>query len=415
MRTKYQRTLRLGFLIVLSLLPVALGQAIPIFYTCFPGCGLDTNDGLTPATAKQTIKNALQACEALVPGGGGSNNACHIHVISPPWFPGSGPHVMGMWDSSPSSFQMLGPFDKNYAHPPAGWFRQLALVIDCEDGTPANFPSGPECVWMNGPSGTTRTPMLQLSGTNVPIRVQGFFFGGCVPLEESVDSSGNAFANAQTNNVMFTDSTFQVNQAPGCGPGVLLGQSGFGDEFRDSVIGGNLKEVYAISTATRDASGSVMYTIGQHDIPARNEFGGASIVFVSGVADQTFDMICRVAQTTPTSVTCKGVGAAATSTGGHLFSERSRSLLQYSSHGFTLDNVLLSGVGLGAITGPYCQSFTVIAHDSPTSESLSDDDAQFWANGKGQLVWQECGGIIVIGNAMMADNGKKTTTLRWVQ
>lgn len=416
MSFKPQRALRLGFLIVLSFLPAALGQAIPNFYVCFPGCGSDTNNG-SQSSPKQTIKSALQACEVIVPiaSATANNNACHIHVISPPYFPGSGPHIMGMWDSTPSPFRMLGPYDKNYANPPVGWFRQIALVISCEDGASANFPSGPECDWFNGTVGVTRTPVLQISGTNVPIRFHGFAFNGCVPLEESVDSSGNPWSSAQVGNVIFTDSTFGVNQVPGCGPGVLLGQGGFADEFRDSVISGNPKEIYAVSTATRDAAGNVTYVIGQHDIPAKNEFGGGSIVFVSGVDDQTFNMICRVTQVSASSVTCKGSAAAATSSHGHLFSERSRSLLQYSSHGFTLDNVLLTGVGLAAITGPYCQGFTVIAHDSPLSESLAEDDAQIWANGKGQLVWQECGGITIVGFPMMSDNGKNSTGLRWVQ
>jgi hypothetical protein len=110
------------------------------------------------------------------------------------------------------------------------------------------------------------------------------------------------------------------------------------------------------------------------------------------------------------------IEAAVTSRGGHLFSERSRRVLQYSTHGFTLENVLLTGGGIGSLTGPGCMGFTVIIHDGPLSEGLPADDAQIWRNGLNQPVWTYCGGLSIIGNPYPADPlGPNVETNRWVR
>src|ERR1019366_4023885 len=117
--------------------------------------GLDTNDGLSPATAKLTWD---RACTALT---GGSN--------SPPLTCGQGTiYVIGSVAANTDATKgrwLMGLTDVNYASPPTGWYRSSgALRTICVGGNNSVYANGSVATCtVSGGSSTPGIPGLWLS------------------------------------------------------------------------------------------------------------------------------------------------------------------------------------------------------------------------------------------------------------
>jgi len=194
--------------------------------------GLDSNDGLSWGTAKQTIFTALKALP------GGSPN--------PPTAGGGTVYVAQGSSANPNAnagIWIMGGYDPKYKNPPPGWLRATAPLqivgANCSSAI-SNSAAGPQCSVAAGGGTDANHPAVWMSGTATTIRFKdlGFAYPG-VGIRLGTTSTGDRTGVGGVQNVTFDNVSANLNQIAGNGPTVDIGSNCFNIWFTGSTFSGN--------------------------------------------------------------------------------------------------------------------------------------------------------------------------------
>lgn len=315
--------------------------------------GSDSNDGLSPATAKLTWDGA---CAALY---GGSNSApltCgkgDIYVIGSP--AANTDATKGRW--------LLGPSDVNYASPPAGWYRWSGpLRTICAGGPNPGYANGSvSTCTITGGSSTPGIPGLWLSNlTNFEddhIAMQQYLG---TPVRIGMDSTGNRNLGAVSSVYLHGIGINFGTCALGQGPGIDIGSLSFYNYIDHASITGCSAEDF-IGTLSR-TSGTVTFitTAASNGSSGTNDYVVGEMATVTNSTDPTFNgsfVVTAVSGSPQTHVQWTQALPDSTSAYGELFNYHSYAIAMNPGTGsggealFLSDSVLNSGGGVWFVSG----------------------------------------------------------------
>jgi hypothetical protein len=195
--------------------------------------GNNSNDGLSPGSAKLTVYAALIALS------GGS--------AGPPLQAGSGTLFLtadvGVGASDGGGLRFVGNGSAEYASPPTGWMRApSALYVHCYSNTSVGlFSSGPTCHESWGSGGTM--PAVWINGSAGSITFDGFdwhYQGTAIRL--GINSSGNHNADGAQSIHFKNFSASGGGSALGWGPQIDIGTNVFWCYFDDAAVIGSIEQ-----------------------------------------------------------------------------------------------------------------------------------------------------------------------------
>lgn len=274
--------------------------------------GNDSNDGLSPGTAKLTVVAALKA----LPGGSSTNAGVGTVLISGS-VNASTTSTCGIW--------LMGVADPNFSSPPACWLKWQptsgqSLTIDClgKIGGPAHGHDS-TCTMTGGGISDSVHPTIWISATNQTVAIKNISFGGFLNtyIKYGIDSN-NARSGATAGSSSFSLNNVGWNHGgcrPGGGPGMDVGSQAFWISMRDIVASGCVKQMFTVgaSAAVRASNVVTITTSTAHNIVA------GDVVTVTNILDDTFNNSVVVATAADnTHFTYTQTGANTTSGSGYV-------------------------------------------------------------------------------------------------
>lgn len=312
--------------------------------------GNDSNDGLSPATAKLTWD---AACVALS-GGSASPASCGMGTI----------YVIGTVAANPNSSYgrwLMGPSDVNYSSPPAGWYRYSGPVRTvCAGGANpyTNNGSIAPCT-VSGGTSTPGYPGLWLSSLTSfeddHIAVANYI---ATPVRLGLDSTGNRATGSGATSIYLRGIGISTGACYlGGGPSIDIGSLSFYIYIDHAAISGCPAEDFTGSLSR--SSGVVTFITS-----ATNDFSVGMTATVKNSTDPSFNgsfVVTAVSGSPQTQVQWSQSLPNSTSAGGELHNCRGAAIAMNPGTGvggealFISDSVLndggiwfTSGVGGGA-------------------------------------------------------------------
>ena len=232
-------------------LPQKAASSAGLQYAC--STGSDVNDGLSAATAKQHIYNALQA----LPGGSRGIAGQGTIIICDQTAYGGPVANQGVW--------LMNSGDPNYASPPSGWLKSNGGIRFTCYSTPVAGNNGhsPSCSFITAATGAgVGKPSIWISGfggnaANITFDGWANHDYASESVRLGINSNGNrSDGSGGVVGITFENCNFRVSATDStAGPTINIGANVYWTYFRNNVIGGN---VTSGISATADAASAVL-------------------------------------------------------------------------------------------------------------------------------------------------------------